>query len=164
MWKTLGIFKAVKLFCVILCWWVHDSICYCLVTKSCATPWTIQPARLLCPWNSSGKNTGNGLAFPTPGDLPDLALAGGFFTTEPAGKSTLETLGRCFNQKKHRMTSGIQGSQLSWVRRGREQQCMASKPPALTHFTLGWGLGNTAINFTDIIVSLHKHFRNCFIN
>ena len=91
-----GIFKAVKLFCVILCWWVHGSICCCLVTKSCATLvtlWTIQPARLLCPQNSSGQNTGNGLLFPTPGDLPDpwiepasCALAGRFFTTEPLGK------------------------------------------------------------------------------
>ena len=38
----------------------------------------------------------SGLLFPSPGDLPDLgiklafpALAGGFFTTEPPGKSTL---------------------------------------------------------------------------
>ena len=51
------------------------------------------PARLLCPWNFPGKNTGvgyhwSGLPFPSPGDLPDPgiksaspALAGGFFTT-----------------------------------------------------------------------------------
>ena len=59
----------------------------------CAT----QPARLLCPWNSPGKNTGVGLPFPSLGDLPDLgiepkslaspALAGGIFTTAPPGKS-----------------------------------------------------------------------------
>ena len=24
------------------------------------TPWTVAPTRLLCPWNSSGKNTGVG--------------------------------------------------------------------------------------------------------
>ena len=24
------------------------------------TPWTLYPARLLCPWNSPGKNTGVG--------------------------------------------------------------------------------------------------------
>ena len=26
----------------------------------CATPWTVQPSRLLCPWDSPGKNTGVG--------------------------------------------------------------------------------------------------------
>ena len=60
----------------------------------------LKPARLLCPWDSPGKNTGvekkkkeywSGLPFPPPGDLPDPgiepespaspALAGGFFTT-----------------------------------------------------------------------------------
>ena len=51
-------------------------------------PWTVA-ARLLCPWDSPGKNTGEG-AFPPPGDRPDPgikpastgspALAGGFFT------------------------------------------------------------------------------------
>ena len=46
----------------------------------------------------------SGLPFPSSGDLSDpgieptyLALAGGFFTTEPPGKPTLETLGSCFN-------------------------------------------------------------------
>ena len=50
-----------------------------------------QPTRLLCPWDSPGKNTGVMLPFPSPGDLPNPgitpaslkspALAGGFFTT-----------------------------------------------------------------------------------
>ena len=49
------------------------------------------PARLLCPWDSPGKNTGVGLPCPPPGDLPNPgtepeslispALAGGFFIT-----------------------------------------------------------------------------------
>ena len=49
-----------------------------------------------CPWDFPGKNTGVGLAFPTPGDLPDPevelaspatpALAGRFFIIEPSGK------------------------------------------------------------------------------
>ena len=37
--------------------------CCCLVTKSCLTllqPHQLQPARLLYPWNSPGKNTGVG--------------------------------------------------------------------------------------------------------
>ena len=47
----------------------------------------LQPARLLCPWDSPGKNTGVGSHFPSPGDLPNPeieprspAIAGGFFT------------------------------------------------------------------------------------
>jgi len=56
------------------------------------------PAKLLCPWDFPGKNTGiaeycSGLPFPSPGDLPDpgieptsSALAGGFFTAESPGK------------------------------------------------------------------------------
>ena len=32
-------------------------------------PYGLQPTRLLCPWNSPGKNTG--LPFPSPEDLPD---------------------------------------------------------------------------------------------
>ena len=50
--------------------------------------------RLLCPWNSPGKNTGVGHHFvlrgnlPSPGMVPESpSLAGGFFTTEPPGKS-----------------------------------------------------------------------------
>ena len=55
----------------------------------------LQPARLLCLWDSPGKNLSR-LLFPPPGDLPDPgtelvsplvpALAGRFFTTEPPGK------------------------------------------------------------------------------
>ena len=56
-----------------------------------ATPWTVQPARLFCPWNSPGKNTGVGCHallqgnFLSQGLNPPLSLsstlAGGFFTT-----------------------------------------------------------------------------------
>ena len=55
-----------------------------------ATPWTVQPSRLLCPWDSPGKNTGVGChallqgIFPTQGlnlCLTSPALAGEFFTT-----------------------------------------------------------------------------------
>ena len=55
-------------------------------------------ARLLCPWDSPGKNTGvachfllQGI-FSDPGKEPTSpaspALAGGFFTTEPQGMPT----------------------------------------------------------------------------
>ena len=68
----------------------------CLVTKLYPTPLqphVLQPARLLCPWDSPGKNTGVGCHFPSPGDLPDPGiepmspvLTDGLFTTEPPGK------------------------------------------------------------------------------
>ena len=51
-----------------------------------------QPARLLCPRGSPGKNTGVGCHassrdLPDPGIEPTSpALAAGFFTTEPPGK------------------------------------------------------------------------------
>ena len=52
----------------------------------------LEPARLLCPWDSPGKNTGlGGLPYTPPGDLPNPgskpaslvapALAGRFFIT-----------------------------------------------------------------------------------
>ena len=47
-----------------LCIW---GVCVCIsVTKSCLTllrPYRMQPIRLLCPWDSSGKNTGVGCHF-----------------------------------------------------------------------------------------------------
>ena len=68
----------------------------CVFTRSVVSD-SLQPnrlaTRLLCPWNSPGKNTGVGLPFPSPVDFPNPrtelmypALAGGFFTTEPLGK------------------------------------------------------------------------------
>ena len=70
-----------------------------------------QATRLLCPWNSPGKNTGGGChavlqgIFSTLGlnprqDLRSPALAGGFFTTS----ATRETEGMrgLFNQRKKR--------------------------------------------------------------
>ena len=56
--------------------------------RLCATPWTI-PTRLLCPWDSPGKNTGVGALFqgnfPDPGveptSLRSPEVAGGFFAS-----------------------------------------------------------------------------------
>ena len=52
----------------------HD---YC--AESCQTLVTrgLQPARLLCPWDFPGKNTGVGLPFPSPGDLPNPGIEPG---------------------------------------------------------------------------------------
>ena len=54
-------------------------------------PYSLEPTRLLCPWDFPGKNTV--LPCPSPGDLPEPgiepvspALAGRFFTTEPPRK------------------------------------------------------------------------------
>ena len=69
----------------------------CLVAQSCPTLRShgLQPARFLCPWGFSRQECWSGLLFPSPGKLHDpgiepvsLALAGGFFTTEPPGKPT----------------------------------------------------------------------------
>ena len=59
--------------------------------SDCLQPYGLEHTRLLCPWNSPGKNTGSGLPFLPPGDLTDPviecislmspALAGRFFTT-----------------------------------------------------------------------------------
>ena len=65
----------------------------CSVTQSCPTlqPFGLQPARLLCPWDSQGRNTRVGChallqeIFFDPGIEPEFftswALASGFFTT-----------------------------------------------------------------------------------
>ena len=68
--------------------------CSCLVAKSCPTlcdPMDCSPPRLLCPWNSPGKNAGVGCHFLLQGIEPRdrtfiFCLAGGFFNTEPSGK------------------------------------------------------------------------------
>ena len=75
------------------------SACACLAAQSCLTllwPHGLQPARLLCPWDFPGKNTGVGYhffiqgIFPFPGTEPaSPALAGWFVTTEPPGKPAL---------------------------------------------------------------------------
>ena len=67
---------------------VHASS---FVSNSLLQPYGLQPARLLCPWDSPG----NGLPYPPPGDLPDPGIkpespvfsctAGGFFTARPPG-------------------------------------------------------------------------------
>ena len=51
--------------------------CGGLVAKSCsalATPWTVWPARLLCPWDSPGKNTGVGCHLLLKGIFPTQGL------------------------------------------------------------------------------------------
>ena len=61
----------------------------CSVMSNSLRPHELQSSRLLCPWDSPGKNTRLGCPALLPGDLPDAgielvslmspALAGGFF-------------------------------------------------------------------------------------
>ena len=56
--------------------YIQHMVCI-LVVQSCLTPRThgLQPARLLCPRHSPGKNTGvSGLPCPSPGDPPNPGL------------------------------------------------------------------------------------------
>ena len=49
----------------------------CLVAQSCwilLRPHGLQPTRLLCPWDFPGKDTGVGLSFLSPRDLPDPGI------------------------------------------------------------------------------------------
>ena len=73
------------------------NCCFCcLVAKSCLTllwPHGLSPTRLLCPWNSPGKNTGVGYhsllqgGSSRPRDRTVVShVAGGFFTVWATGK------------------------------------------------------------------------------
>ena len=75
----------------------HAGFSVCVLSYPVASnslrPHGLQPARLLCPWDFLGKNTGVVCHFllqtlPDPGiKLVSLALAGGFVTTAPPGKT-----------------------------------------------------------------------------
>ena len=65
----------------------------CLVMSDSFQPYGLQPARLLCPWDSPGKNTGVGChallqgIFQTQGLNPDLPqLQADCLLSEPPGK------------------------------------------------------------------------------
>ena len=66
-------------------------------------PHGLQPARILCPWDSPGKNTGMGCHFLLWGIFPTQesdhiscfsCIAGEFFTAEPPGKLPVGTYER----------------------------------------------------------------------
>ena len=86
----------------------------------------LQPSRLLSlSVGFSRQEYWSGLPFPSPGDLSDpgvepmsLALAGGFFTTEPPGKPEAETHIRLNLSASYRGSLGevIQAVQHQWPR------------------------------------------------
>ena len=61
--------------------------------QACPTlrSYELKPAKLLCPWDSLGKNNGVGChallqgLFPTQGSNPVFCTAGRFFIAEPSG-------------------------------------------------------------------------------
>jgi len=70
--------------------WKRGCAVLCLVAQSCLTLCS-QPARLLCPWDSPGKNSG--VPCPPPGDSPNPEIEPRFLTlqvvslpSEPPGK------------------------------------------------------------------------------
>ena len=70
------------------------TLCECSVLSDSLQPNGLQPSRLLCPWNSLGRNTGVGChflfleIFPTRDQIHVSCLAGGFFSIEPWEKPT----------------------------------------------------------------------------
>ena len=65
---------------------IHATRASSLKSRLTLRPHRLQPTRLLCPWESPGKNTGEGChallqgIFPTQGSNPVSRTAGGFFT------------------------------------------------------------------------------------
>ena len=72
-------------------------------------PYGLQPARLLCPWNSPGKNTGASCHFLLQGIFPAQGLtlpllsALRFLTTEPPGKPCSSVLAELRDQKASKL-------------------------------------------------------------
>jgi len=107
-------------------------VCVCMVSyvQLFATPWTVVHQAPLCMEFSRGKYW-SGLPFPAPGDLPNPgieamspALAGGFFTTEPPGKSFY------IGFIKHLQCMSVSTWMLSSEPGPPHQHCVASTMPS----------------------------------
>ena len=87
-------------------WWWWLYLFTCSVMSDSLQPHRLQPARLLCPRDFPGKNTGVGCHCLLQGNLPNPgiepmspALTGEFFLSEPPGKSCyLLLLLSCFSR------------------------------------------------------------------
>ena len=62
----------------------NGGVCMQSVVSDSWRPHGLQPARLLCPWDSPGRSTGAGLPRPPPGGLPDPGTEPASLTS-PAG-------------------------------------------------------------------------------
>ena len=72
----------------------------CSVVSNSLLPYGLLPTRILCPWDSPGKNNWSRLPSSPPGALPNPgikpvspkspALAGGFFYPKPPGKPFIQ--------------------------------------------------------------------------
>ena len=77
----------------------------CSVVSDSWQPHGLWPARLLCPWNSPGKNTGVGChsllqgIFPTQGSNPGLCIAGRFFTVRATREALIFHMDWCKKKK-----------------------------------------------------------------
>ena len=85
---------------------VHKNVCVCVcvyvshsVLSDSMQPHGLWPTRLLCPWDSPGKNTGVGFhsllqgIFPNPGIKPrSLTFQADSLPPEPPGKPTQECI------------------------------------------------------------------------
>ena len=75
--------------------YIYVYICMCCAMFTCSVmsnsvlPCRLQPARLLCPQDFPGKNTGVGCHFLLQGIFPTQGskMVSGFFTSEPLGNS-----------------------------------------------------------------------------
>ena len=114
--------------------------CGGLVAKSCptlVTPWTVA-TRLLCPWNSSGKNTGVGCHFlfqgisPTQGSnpgLPHCKLT--LYHLKPITEAILMDHGSCLDTKScptlyHLMDCSPPGSSIHGISQARILEWVAT--------------------------------------
>ena len=98
----------------------------------------LRPTRILCPWDSPGKNTGVGCYALLQGDLPNPGikptslvsptLAGGFFATH----ATWEALWVCcYHLTRDLMwTDGIPGSVPAPLKPRRTRHSLVSRPPS----------------------------------
>ena len=101
------------------------------VVSNSLQPHGLQPARLLCPWDSPSKNTG--LPCPPPGDLPNPgielvslmspALAGGFFTTSTTWEAQQG------GDANSRLKTELAGSALIFNYRAHTKWSSAALPP-----------------------------------
>ena len=70
------------------CKYLQRPRCVCSVMSNSLPPYGLYPTRLPCPWGFPGKNIRVGCHFLLQGIF---LTQGGFFTTEPPGKSKITT-------------------------------------------------------------------------